>query len=368
MIAAVLVALGSGMFPFWFGRFWDDGNAYQGPARGSVWSESTRGFYHDRSGDRIVDLGGEWRFRPGDDPEWADPSLDVRDWDSIGVGQAWERAGYDGYDGVAWYRRTFSLDAADADGPLYLRLGPIDDADETFVNGVRIGAMGAFPPDDATAWNVLRIYRIPGGLLRPGGNNVIAVRVYDGRQGGGIVGDVAGIYASNLPEPLIDLAGEWELAPESSDAVNQPPADDDTFRPVIVPGYWDRQGLQDYDGFAWYRTRFALEPPSGDDRLVLLLGKIDDRDEAYLNGTKIGETVGEDTWDQRRKYSFDASLLRSGENELLVRVEDLRMGGGITHGPVGIMTVEAAKEYWRLRDRNEHAIWGPVWDWLLGKE
>lgn len=103
---------------------------------------------------------------------------------------------------VRLYRREVWLDAVPA-GAARLSLGIIDDFDETWINGVRIGAT------DATQWQfytAMRHYRVPPGLLRAG-KNVIAIRLHDHGGGGGLTGpaDAARLV---LTEQSVALGGE----------------------------------------------------------------------------------------------------------------------------------------------------------------
>lgn len=141
---------------------------------------------------QTIFLPERWQFRTGDDTSFANPAYDDSNWRTVDVPMPWEPQGFDGYDGIAWYRAHFSVDTLQAGKPLSLALGKIDDADVTFLNGVRIGSMGQFPPDSLTAYQELRLYRIPAGLLRT--ENVLAVRVYDMMGPGGIVFGPIGIY------------------------------------------------------------------------------------------------------------------------------------------------------------------------------
>jgi hypothetical protein len=46
-----------------------------------------------------------WKYRPGDDPRWADPNLDDRDWKVLHLDtQAFTEAGW--RSGPGWYRTT----------------------------------------------------------------------------------------------------------------------------------------------------------------------------------------------------------------------------------------------------------------------
>ena len=63
----------------------------------------------------------------------------------------------------------------------------LDDLDQTFVNGVLVGATGDVDAGvvDGHEWQVERVYRVPASVLREG-DNVVAVRVFDGPLDGGI--------------------------------------------------------------------------------------------------------------------------------------------------------------------------------------
>jgi Melibiase len=139
-----------------------------------------------------ISIGGPWRFAIGDDPDRAQPAYDDSAWETMPVPATWETAGHPGYDGFAWYRTRFTLPlpspellAGEADPPAHLDLGRIDDVDETFLNGTKLGQRGAFPPEYRSAWRTFRRYPIPAGALRWGADNVLAIRVFDGDGDGG---------------------------------------------------------------------------------------------------------------------------------------------------------------------------------------
>jgi sialate O-acetylesterase len=110
---------------------------------------------------------------------WADPALDDRSWDSIGVPSYWEDQGYPGLDGIGWYRTAFMLDSSELRRGLTLSVTAIDDDDITWLNGVEIGRTNGY--------NVERHYHVPESVLRAG-RNVLAIRVLDRGGGGGING------------------------------------------------------------------------------------------------------------------------------------------------------------------------------------
>ncbi len=153
------------------------------------------------------------RARIGDLPEkdmglvdgkavWADPALDDTGWGSIQVPAAWEQAGYEGMDGIAWYRTTFNLTEQEAQSGIRLHLGMIDDSDISYVNGQEVGRT-------ENAWNQARDYEVPASVLKAGAN-VIAVRVEDTGGGGGISGapELLNVEVGGQQRPL---AGTWKF-------------------------------------------------------------------------------------------------------------------------------------------------------------
>ena len=146
----------------------------------------------DRSYDDI-DISKGWKFKLGDDPDWSQPELDESEWKSIEVGKPWEEQGYADSDGYGWYRLHVRLPQdykTHADmikhGFLRLSLGKIDDLDQAWWNGRLIGETGNMEGPYTTKWSVDRTYTIPREAIRWEKDNVLAVRVYDGTDDGGL--------------------------------------------------------------------------------------------------------------------------------------------------------------------------------------
>jgi sialate O-acetylesterase len=304
---------------------------------------------HAQSPQRIVDLRGDWRFEIGDDPARSAAAYDDSAWDRIRVPAFWEDEGYPGYDGWAWYRRHFTVHEQFRHDALFLDLGNIDDIDEVYVNGNFVGFMGAAPPRYETAYAEKRWYYLPGEFLRFGSDNVIAVRVYDHELGGGIIRGDIGLYRD--PTYLVpdqSLRGVWKLKRGDAPDRAAPSFRDDTWERARVPSYWETQGLRGYDGFAWYRRTFTLAPALRDTRLILLLGRIDDADDVWVNGRRIGKTgrmpeeggqyINDDAYRSLRAYALPPDVLhRDAPNVIAVRVFDGFRHGGIYEGPVGLI-------------------------------
>lgn len=94
---------------------------------------------------------------------------------------------------------------------------------------------------------------------------------------------------------------------------------------MVLPGYWDKHGLQAFNGVIWYRKLFDLPSNFISGELLLSLGNIDDDDITYVNGVKVGETKGHRI---QRQYKIPNSLLKEKGNTIAVRVYDIRGTGG----------------------------------------
>lgn len=148
------------------------------------------------SGTVSVDLEGDnWKFQLGDDPAYADPGFDDSGWTPSSVPN--DGAAFASYDGFAWFRLKFKLPASAEGANLVASLGFIDDVDEAYLNGKRIGGSGVMPPNPSSQWFEKRLYPVPAGAPVFGGENVLAVRVYDMNGGGGWYAGPVGIFSKD---------------------------------------------------------------------------------------------------------------------------------------------------------------------------
>lgn len=126
-------------------------------------------------------------------------------WPLINQPQLWEQQSIGELDGVVWLRKTIVLTPELAGKEAVLELSKIDDDDETYVNGTKVGS--------TSQWDAKRKYTVPAGVLKEG-KNVIAVRVVDNGGGGGIYGDAAEVKLT-AGTTSIPLNGEWKFQVES---------------------------------------------------------------------------------------------------------------------------------------------------------
>ncbi len=139
------------------------------------------------------------------DADWSAANINDNDWLKIKAPGLWEKRGYEGMDGVIWYRKSFRLSEAEAARDIVLGLGRIDDNDITWINGNRVG--------ETNAYDVARTYKVPAKFLKAG-ENQIAVRVEDTGGGGGIYSDAELLYLEISNGERRSLAGEWKLRPD----------------------------------------------------------------------------------------------------------------------------------------------------------
>lgn len=321
---------------------------------------------------KIVDLRGLWRFTIGDDENWKETNVNTDDWEIIRVPSSWENEGFHGYNGFAWYRKTFKVPPAYKGRSIALLLGRIDDADEVYLNGKLVGYSGSFPPDYSTAYFAWRKYPVQEHMINFDKENVIAVRVYDSELDGGILEGAVGLY--EMKNWDIDLTGIWKINFSDKDSFKEKNHNDKDWEDIYVPGYWENQGYKSYDGYAWYRYTFYVPEKLKGKKFVLLAGKIDDFDETFINGKFVGSTGpinnipyrmdNRKEWQELRTYDIPENVLQFGkENIIAIRVYDGYVNGGIHEGPLAILAQENYTKFWRKHGATgSKNLWEKFWE------
>ena len=135
----------------------------------------------------------------GKKEKWYDPSTVSAGWKKIQLPKLWESTEIGNADGVIWFKKDFYLPQSVKGTKVIISLGPIDDDDETYLNGKLIGS--------THAWNEDRTYEVDASLLKSG-KNMIVVKITDTGGGGGIYGKQEQLYVE-VNGNKIELAGEW---------------------------------------------------------------------------------------------------------------------------------------------------------------
>jgi len=183
----------------------------------------------DRNEEQFVrDTAKWWKENdPGSrkEPGWEASNHDVAGWKTMALPTEWEKAGLPEFDGVVWFRRTVEVPTAWAGKDLLLHLGPVDDRDTTYVNGVAVGGLNQ--------WDQPRDYKVPGKLIKAG-NNLIAVRVLDTGGAGGLYGKPEQMKLELADgSASIPLTGNW-LYKDSVALANTKPVPSKSDNPNIV--------------------------------------------------------------------------------------------------------------------------------------
>ena len=169
----------------------------------------------------------------------------------------------------------------------------------------------------------------------------------------------------------IDLMGDWYFCTADAVEKQNPGIDASSAGEILAVDWsaWDvvQPGLdwwtEDfaaclnrnpyYAGYAWYVREF--EVPEEFDRTCLQIeaGMMDEGDEVYINGERVGQTGipdeggrydGTNPWDVERVYGIPDRLLKAGTNTIAVRVANGSGAGGWYAGPILIEAKKAAAE------------------------
>ncbi len=161
---------------------------------------------------------------------------------------------------------------------------------------------------------------------------------------------------------IIQLDDEWKFKTGDSLAWAEPGLEDESWDGIPPDNIWETSGYEEYDGYAWYRVHFFL--PSEmvrrsyfEDTLQFRIGKIDDTEQTFLNGSLIGQN-GEvvpsgtepgkfegdpEAYNYFRHYKLpvdDERIRWDQENVLAIRVHDHGGGGGLYNPHPAISMVD----------------------------
>jgi hypothetical protein len=102
--------------------------------------------------------------------------------------------------------------------------------------------------------------------------------------------------------------------------------DDSSWLTISIGKFWEEQ-LSEYDGTAWYRTRFTAPEVEARKRVYLGFGGVADNARVWLNGKFVGEHGTE--WKDPFALDCTRQLRPGAENVLAVEVTDWGGTGGL---------------------------------------
>lgn len=142
------------------------------------------------------------------DNECSNVDYDDSKWHEINMPSSWDGIGLANFDGALWFRKQIEIPETWLNKDLVLSLGPIDDMDVTYVNGIKVGGF-----EEPGFWQVERNHIIPAELVKQKILNV-AVRVIDNQGGGGMYGS-ADKFRLHLKatDESISITGTWKYLP-----------------------------------------------------------------------------------------------------------------------------------------------------------
>jgi sialate O-acetylesterase len=163
-------------------------------------------FYNPDRGIDVAPFRGNLFERPENNDQgmtgtvkWYSPDYVPDGWHPFWLPGYWADQGVKGLNGIVWFRKEIEVPASMAGKPAKLFVGRIVDADETYLNGVKVGNITyQYPP---------RRYEAPAGLLKEG-KNLLVVRVTNTSGKGGFVPDKR--YELTDGNTHIDIRGDWQ--------------------------------------------------------------------------------------------------------------------------------------------------------------
>lgn len=238
--------------------------------------------------------------------------------------------------GVAWFR--LELPASDAASQA-VSFRSVDDTAAVFLNGRKLtyheGWNDPFTVDLTKAWN-------------PQGPNILAVRVFNGAQGGGI--GEAHFIAAGKDVPL--RAWRVYLAP---DGLTQGPdrtgLQEDPSSPAWADASMGEDVFGGVRGYAWFKADLPSIPQSG---RTLCFDAVDDNATVYLNGKKLFHHEG---WNESFAVPLDKVWNARGPNHLAVLVENTYGGGAIQRTT---LTFDGLRPSGPALPSFDDAAWRPV--------
>jgi sialate O-acetylesterase len=208
----------------------------------------------------LVDIGTK--------QNWQTPGFNDSDWSTIKAPGVIEEQGFKDFNGLFWCRKEVSIPKSWIGRELTLSLGPVDDIDFTYFNGVQVGSK--------PGWNTPRKYIVPANLVKST-KVLIAVRVMDNGGDAGFRSNAEDLYLETTNKERVELTGDWKMNISLTEAeVPAAPVDVEAVRPnfptLLYNGMIHPIIPYAMKGVIWYQGEAnASEPNRYYDILPLLI-------------------------------------------------------------------------------------------------
>jgi putative membrane-bound dehydrogenase-like protein len=165
-------------------------------------------------------------------------------WHLVTIPDAWRKMpGGDlkPIDGYSWYRCLVQIPESWSGAKLTLFTEAIDDARSSYVNGVKVGAIGTFPPQFRSGLGEKGRYDVDADLIEFGKLNTIGIRVYQDNPRPNF--SVAPpILMNEAAKQAIRMDGDWQYRPgDSADWSKSSPAEFGVDPAKLAAGTSDRK-------------------------------------------------------------------------------------------------------------------------------
>jgi sialate O-acetylesterase len=180
---------------------------------------------------------------------------------ALGAWETWGDPALQTYDGLLWYRTAVNLTARQAKQTAVLSIGPVDEIDETWLNGRHVGNDSG-PGKD-------RHYEIPAGVLHKGSNTIV-VAALDTYGAGGLYGPKEKRNLKLADGTVVPLNGRWEyqLPPAGIDSPPRAPWEDVAGLTLIRNAMIAPIGAYDLRGVLWYQGESNTGAPQNYQQLL----------------------------------------------------------------------------------------------------
>jgi len=153
----------------------------------------------------ILTLPEKWKFKTdpaivGEKERWFAGEYDDSTWKDIRVGEFWEEQGYENYDGTAWYRLNVVLPKELAGQTVQLCFGAADETAKAYIYGQLAGEHDI----GGEGWDK-RFFIDITKHVKPGKQDLIAVRVIDTLMAGGLWRPIKVVVPKETLHPVADV-------------------------------------------------------------------------------------------------------------------------------------------------------------------